>query len=51
MAPARVRVWFRISVKIRVGGAIFLEGNCPRTLTTSYFRPVNTVKFLRAAFL
>ena len=29
--PVRVRVWFRISVRIRAG-AIFLEDNFPRTV-------------------
>ena len=29
----RVRVWFRVSVRIKIRGeAIFLGGNCPRTL-------------------
>ena len=31
-APVRVRFWFRISVKIRVG-AIFLRNNCSRTFS------------------
>ena len=28
----RVRVWLSISVRISAGGAIFLEGNFPRTV-------------------
>ena len=30
--PVSIRIWFRVSVKIRVGG-IFLGGNCLRTLS------------------
>ena len=51
VSPVRVRVWFEVSVKIRVGWAISIGGNCPRTLITSYFRPVNIVKFLGTTFL
>ena len=28
----RVRVWFRVSLRTKVRGTIFLLGNCPRTL-------------------
>ena len=36
IAPARVRVW--VAVSFRVGeGAIFLGGNCPRTLLVDFF--------------
>ena len=28
----RVRVWFRVSLRTKVRGTIFLWGNCPRTL-------------------
>ena len=52
MPPVRVRVWFRVSVKIRVGGgAIFFGGNCLKTLITRCFRSVNIVKFLRTVLL
>ena len=32
--PVKVRVWVRVRVSFRVGGgeAIFLGGNCPRTI-------------------
>ena len=40
--PVRVSVWFRVSVRIRVGGrAIFLGGNFPRTFS---FVGLNLVK-------
>ena len=36
MPLVRVRVWFRVSVKVRFGG-IFLRGNCPRADKKSTF--------------
>ena len=41
-SPVRVTVWFRVMVRIRVGGgAIFLGGNCPRTTLQLYFTTLN----------
>ena len=37
LPPVRVRVW----VRVRVGGAISLGGNCPRTIESFVFRRSN----------
>ena len=48
MPPVRVRVWFRVSVKVRFGG-IFLRGNCPRAdkKSTFFFSAIRFLLFLR----
>ena len=30
------RIWFRVRVRIKIRGAIFLGGNCPRTISNIY---------------
>ena len=44
--PVGVRVWFRVRVSFKVGGAIFHGGNCPRTKQNMWFYKKSKFHFL-----